>query len=164
MHKLFASKYLCFNTGLGTMIGTVIEIYTGYHSVMSDSLQPHGLYNPWNSLGQNSGVGSPSLLQGIFPTQGLNSGLPHCRQILYQLSHKGSPRILEWVACPFSSGSSRPRNQTMASYIAGGFFTNWTGSNILQLKHRMPITYQWLKLGYSLVSQTYTSNRKDTLI
>ena len=52
MHKLFASKYLCFNTGLGTMIGTVIEIYTGYHSVMSDSLQPHGLYSPWNSPGR----------------------------------------------------------------------------------------------------------------
>ena len=69
-------------------------------SVVSDSLQPHGLYNPWNSLSQNSGVGRCSLLQGIFPTQGLNPGLPHCRQILYQLSHKGSPRILEWIAFP----------------------------------------------------------------
>ena len=47
-----------------------------------------------------------SLLQRIFSTQGLNPGLPHCRQILYQLSHKGSPRILEWVAYPFSSRSS----------------------------------------------------------
>ena len=55
--------------------------------------------NPWTS-GQNSGVGSLSLLQGIFPTQGLNPGLPHCRQFLYQLSHKGSPRILEWEAYP----------------------------------------------------------------
>ena len=42
--------------------------------------------------------------RGIFPTQGLNPGLPHCRQILYQLSHKGSPRILEWVDYPFSRG------------------------------------------------------------
>ena len=58
---------------------------------MSDSLQPHRLYSPWNSAGQNTGVGSLSLLQGIFPTQGLNLGLTHCRQILYQLSHKGSP-------------------------------------------------------------------------
>ena len=49
-----------------------------------------------------------SLLQGIFPTQGWNPGLPHCRWILYQLSHQGSPRILEWTACPFSKGSSRP--------------------------------------------------------
>ena len=60
------------------------------HSVVSDSLRPHGLYSPWNSPGQNPGVGSLSLLQGIFPTQGLNPGFPHCRQILYQLSHKGS--------------------------------------------------------------------------
>ena len=81
-------------------------------SVMSDSLHPHGLYSPWNSLGQNTEVGSLSLLQGIFPTQGLNPGLLHCRQILYQLSHRGSPRMLEWVAYPFSSRSSRPRNQT----------------------------------------------------
>ena len=46
--------------------------------------------SPWNSPGQNTGVSGLSLLQGIFPTQGSNPGLPHCRQILYQLSHKGS--------------------------------------------------------------------------
>ena len=79
---------------------------------MSDSLQPHGLYSPWDSPGQNTGVGSLSLLQGTFPTQGLNPGLPHFRQILYQLSHKGSPRTLEWVAYPFSSRSCQPRNRT----------------------------------------------------
>ena len=62
------------------------------HSVMSNSLWPHGLYSPWNSPGQNTGVGSLSLLQGIFPTQGWNPGLPHCRWILYQLSHRGSLR------------------------------------------------------------------------
>ena len=95
------------------------------HSVVSDSLWPHGLYNPWNSLGQKTGVGSLSVLQGIFPTQRLNPGLPHCRQFLYQLSHKGSPRILEWVAYPFSSGSSGPRNGTWVSCVAGEFFTNW---------------------------------------
>ena len=61
---------------------------------------------------QNTGVGGFSLLQGIFPTQGSNTGLPHCRWISYQLSHKGSPRTLEWVAYPFSRGSSRPRNRT----------------------------------------------------
>ena len=77
-------------------------------SVLSDSLRPHGLYSPWNSPGQNTGVGSLSLLQGIFPTQGSNPGLPHGRWILYQLSHKGSPRILEWVVYPFSSRSSQP--------------------------------------------------------
>ena len=90
-----------------------------------DSLRPHGLYSPWNSPGQNTGVGSLSLLQGIFPTQGSNPGLPHYRWILYQLSHQGSPRILEWVAYPFSSRSSQPRNRTGVSCIAGRFFTNW---------------------------------------
>ena len=94
------------------------------HSVLSDSLRPHGLH-PWNSPGQNTGVGSLSLLQRIFPTQEPNPDLPHCRQILYQLSHKGNSRILEWVAYPFSSRSSRPRNGTGVSCIAGGFFTNW---------------------------------------
>ena len=56
---------------------------------------PHGQrslagYSPWHSPGQNTGVGILSLLQGIFPTQGLNQGLPHCRRILYQLNHQGS--------------------------------------------------------------------------
>jgi len=83
-----------------------VESENKSRSVVSDSLQPHRLYSPWNSPGQNTGVGSLSLLQGIFPAQGSNPGLPHCRQILYQLSHKGSPRILEWVAFPFSSRSS----------------------------------------------------------
>ena len=61
------------------------------HSVVSDSLRPQGLYSPWNSPGQNTGVGSLSLLQGIFPTQGSNPSFPPCGQILYHLSHKGSP-------------------------------------------------------------------------
>ena len=64
-------------------------------SVVSNSLRPHGLHSPWNSLGQNTGVGSLSLLQRIFPTQGSNPGLSHCRPILYHLSHKGSPCIAE---------------------------------------------------------------------
>ena len=81
-------------------------------SVLSDSLWPHGLYSPWNSLGPNTGVGSLSLLQGIFPTQESNPGLPHCGQILYQLNHTGSPRILGGVAFRFSRGSSQPRNRT----------------------------------------------------
>ena len=61
------------------------------HSVVSDSLQPHGLYSSWNSPGQNTEVGSCSLIQGIFPTQVSNPGLLHCKWILYQLSHRGSP-------------------------------------------------------------------------
>ena len=66
------------------------------------------------SSGKNTGVGCHALLQGIFPTQGSNPGLPHYRRILYHLSDEGSPRILEWVAYPFSRGSSQHRDQTQA--------------------------------------------------
>ena len=69
--------------------------------------------------------GSLSRLQGIFPTEVSNPGLLHCRWILYHLSHKGSPRILEWVAYSFCRGSFPPRNWTGVSCIAGGFFTTW---------------------------------------
>ena len=77
-------------------------------SVVSDSLHPHGLQPtrllcPWDSSDKNTGVGCHFLLQGIFPTQGSNPGLPHCRQILYYLSHQGS---LYWALtdtkCTFS--------------------------------------------------------------
>ena len=81
-------------------------------SVLSNSLQPHRLYSPWNSPGLNTGVGSHSLLQRIFPTQESNPGLLHCRQVLHQLSHQESPRIMQWVAISFSRGSSQPRDQT----------------------------------------------------
>ena len=133
-------------------------------SVVSDSLQPHGLNSPRNSPGQNTGVSSYFLLKGIFPPQGSNPGLLHCRQslpaeppgkpkntgvgrlsllqqifltqestwgllhcrqIFYHLSYQGSPRTLEWVAYPFSRGSSQPRNWTGVSCIAGRFFTSW---------------------------------------
>ena len=67
-------------------------------------------------------VAMHALLKGIFPTQGLNPGLPHYRWILYHLNHQGSPRLLEWVTYPFSRGTSQPRNQTRVSCIAGGFF------------------------------------------
>ena len=88
-------------------------------------------YSPWNSPGQDAGVGSHSLLQGIFPTQGLNPGLLHCRQILYQLSHQGSPRVLEWVAYSFCSRSSRP-SRTRVSCVAGRFFTSGATKKILE--------------------------------
>ena len=83
---------------------------------------------PWNSPGQNTGVGTLSLFQRIFPTQRLNPGLPHFRQILYQLSHKGNPRILP-------SRSSQPRNWTRVSCIAGRFFTNWAIREAPDLKN-----------------------------
>ena len=104
------------------------------YAMLSDSfvsnLWPHGLQPtrllcPWGSSSKNTEVGCHALLQGIFPTQRSNPGLPHCRQILYHVSHQGSPRILEWVTYPFSRGSSQPRNLTGVSYIAGRFFTSW---------------------------------------
>ena len=83
------------------------------------------LCGPWNFPGQNTWAGSFSLLQRIFPTEGLNPGLPHHKQIFYWLSHQGSPGILAWVAYPFLSGSSQPRNGPRVSCIAGRFFTSW---------------------------------------
>ena len=67
------------------------------HSAVSDSLRCHELNSPWNSPGQNTGVSSLSLLQGTFATQWWNWGLVHCRQILYQLSHKGSLASARYV-------------------------------------------------------------------
>ena len=114
-------------------------------SVMSDTLWPHGLYTPWNSPGQNTEVSGHSFLQGIFPTQGWNPGLLHCRWILYQLSHQRSPWILEWVAYPFSSGSSRPMNRTRVSCIAGKFFTNWATREALRVcEHTSILKKQYL--------------------
>ena len=75
------------------------------HSVMSNPLRPHGLQPtrllcPWNSPGKNTGVGSNYLLQGIFPTQGLNLGLLHCRWTRNHLNHQGSPNAgLAAVGC-----------------------------------------------------------------
>ena len=108
--------------------------------VVSDSLQPHGLYSTWNSPGQIIRAGSLSLLWGIFPTQGSNPALPHCRQILYQLSHKGSPRILDWVAYPFSSRSSQARHWTWVFCIADGFFTNWAIKEAPAISITFPIS------------------------
>ena len=107
-----------------SMMG-VIRSESASLSVVSDSLWCQGIYSPWNSPGQNTGVGSLSPLQGIVPIQGSNPGVPHCRRILYQLSQKGSSRILEWVAYPFSRRSFQPRNWTGVSCIADGVFTNW---------------------------------------
>ena len=112
------------------------------YSVISDSLQPHGLYRSWNSPGQNTWVGSLSFLQRIFSTQGLNPGLSHFRRILYWVSHQGSPRILEWVTYPFSSRSSWPRNWTRVSCIEGGFFTSWA------TREALAFSRDWFSRGH----------------
>ena len=88
-------------------------------SLLADSLPAEPQEKP-----EKTRVGSLCLLQGIFPTQGWSPGLLHCRWILNQLSQKGSPRILEWVAYPFLRGYSQPRNQTRVSCVAGRFFTS----------------------------------------
>ena len=87
------------------------------HIELHANLQPNGTMfqipvnqnrrnNPWNSPGQNTGVGSLSLLQGIFPTQGSNPVLPHCRQVLYKLSHKEAQEY--WSGQPIPSPGDLP--------------------------------------------------------
>ena len=112
---------------------------------MSDSLRYHGLWPTRllsahaDSPGKNTGVDCHALLQGIFPSQGSNPGLLHCRQFLYCLSHQGSPRILEWVAYPFSRRSSQPRDQTQVSCIAGRFFSSWATRETQEYWNEYPI-------------------------
>ena len=86
-------------------------------SVVFNSLWPHGLYSPWNSPGQNTEVGSLSLLQGIFPNQTSNSGLPHCRWILYQLSYQGRSAVSKrkWIFFPLTWYLGWQRGQTSQS-------------------------------------------------
>ena len=129
-------------------------------SVLSDSLQPHGLLParllcPWNSLGKNTAVGCCAFLQETFPNPGIKSSSPAFRQILCYLSHLGSPRILEWVAYPFSRGSSQPRNQTRVSCIAGGYFTSWAtrGSCKLPLQF-LPVSCSW-NVPFQYISWTW---------
>ena len=97
------------------------------HPILCDPMDcsPPGSSVHEDSPCKNTGVGWHALFQSVFPTQGMNPGLRHCRQILYHLSHQGSPRILVCVAYPFSGGSSWLRNWTRVSCIAGRFFTSW---------------------------------------
>ena len=80
-----------FNSGCISFLIFMYSSGSESHSVGSSSLQPHRLYSPWNSPGQNTGVNNLFLLHGIIPTQGSKPGLQHCRHIFYRLSHKGSP-------------------------------------------------------------------------
>ena len=111
-----------------------------------------------DSPGQNPGLDCHALLQGIFPTQELNPGLLHCRQILYSLSHQGSPRILEWVTYPFSRGTSWPRNWTRISSIAVRFFTSWATREALNWSTRL----YWCLLKRQLISYFSTPFSKGS--
>ena len=117
------------------------------HSVMSDSLRPHGLYSPWNSLGQNTGVGSLSLLQGISPTQGSNPGIPHCRWILYQLSHKGSPAMFIAAAFTRAKTQKQPKCSSMEETKKKMWYI-YTMEYYLAIKKNkvMPFAATWMDL------------------
>ena len=86
--------------------------------------------------GKNTAVDCHAFLPGIFPTQGLNSGLLHCRWILYHLSHQGSPRILKWVAYPFSRGTFWPRTK-----LGGLLHCRWTLYQLSYQGHPCPIIF-----------------------
>ena len=147
-------------------------------SVVSDCLRPHGLYSPWNSPGQNTEVGSLSLLQGIFQTQGLNPGLPHGRQILYQLSHKGSPRILEWAAYPspvdfpdpgIELGSPAPQAHSLATELWGkpllplwSYMFEWF-THVLCCENYNEIWGVWFKYEYECIYGRIT-NTQDSIV
>ena len=94
----------------------------------------------WDSPGKNTGVGTHSLLQGIFPAQEYNPGLLHCRQILYNLSHQGSPRILEWVCClSLLQGVFLTQELNQCLLLWGRFFTSWATGEA----HNHFGPYQW---------------------
>ena len=117
--------------------------------ILCDSMDcdPSGCSVHRDSPGKNTGVACNALLQGIFPIQGSNSGLLHCRQFLYPLRNQGSPRILAWVVYSFSQASSWPRNQTGVSCIAGWFFTNWA---IREALHRIVEIIKWIHIKHLL--------------
>ena len=110
-------------------------------SIVSYSLRAHGLY-PWNSPGQSTEVGSLSLLQGIFPTQGMNSGLPHCRWILYQLSHKGSPKTTGVGSLSLLQGIFPTQGSKPGLPHCSGFFTSWA-------TREAPRILKWVAYSFS---------------
>ena len=121
----------------GYRLVSLINDYAVFnHSVMSDSLWPHGLWPtrllcPRGFSRQEYWSGLPCPPPGDLPNPGIKPSSSHCRWILHHLSHWGSPRTLGWVACSFSRGSSKPRNWTGISCIAGGFFSSWATKEAL---------------------------------
>ena len=102
------------------------------------TLLPHGLWSPWNSAGQNTGVGSLSLLQGMLPTQGSNLGLPHCRQIFYQLSLKGSPHS--------SSSVIMSKNQGVRVWVGRKDLNGFSSLYAVSIKTSLTFYSPWIKV------------------
>ena len=100
--------------------------------ILSEWVSPPGFPVDGDSPGKNTGVSCHALLQGIFPTQGSNPGSQHCKWILYGLSHQRNPRILEWVAFPFSRGTPDPRINLGSPAFADRFFTSWATREALK--------------------------------
>ena len=92
------------------------------HSVMYDSLWPRGLYSPWNSPGQNTGVGSLSPLQHIFLTQESNRGFLNCRRTLYQLSYQGRQWMRKWLLINRNGGWEKIQREEVSSIFSQTFF------------------------------------------
>ena len=117
---IYICMYVCMYVCICTLcLVSHVWLFETLWTVAHQLLCPRGFSRQeyWNGL--------PCPAPGDISDPGSNPGLPHCRRILYHLKHQGSPRILEWVAIPFSRGSSLPRNQTEVSCIAGRFFTSW---------------------------------------
>ena len=115
------------------------------HSVMSDSSWPHGLYSPWNSLGQNTGVGSLFLLQGIFPTQGSNPGLPYCSRFLP------------------TEPQGKPKNTGVGSLylLQGIFLTQGLNRGLLHCRQKKgyPLQYSGLEISMDCRVQEVAKSR-----
>ena len=130
--------------------------------MLSNSLWPQGLYSSWNSPGQNTGVGSLSLLQGIFPTQGSNPGHLHCRRILYQMSHKGSP-----LCTPHTHTHTHTHTYRLPRWRSGKEFTKaremgsipgWGRSPGEEMATHSSILAWWATVHGLTKSQTWLSN------
>ena len=118
-------------------VGWILEsLESESHSVKSGSLQPHTLYIPWNSPNLNTGVSSLSLFQGIFPIQGLNSDLLHCRWILYHWATREGQEYRSGYPIPSPADLPNPGIELGVSCIAGGFFTNWAIREALRITRK----------------------------
>ena len=129
---------------------SLVRLYQ-YSSVMSNSLWPNGLYSPWNSLGQNTGVEAFPFSSEYSQPRDLTQVCHIAGGIFCQLSRRARLRTLEWAAYPFSSRSSWPRNLTRVSCIAGGFFTNLAireGSNSVYVPKFVDMILQSISSGF----------------